>query len=122
MEKTSTKYNFTMATVAFFFWGGWSYYINTSDQKSGLISGVTQGIISFLMTLIMVYLVTLIFNRLHNRMLKLFVPALSISLSMTVILTSIHYAVQTPHIMMTIAPSISMAFIFCIITALKLER
>jgi hypothetical protein len=122
MAKTTAKYNFTMAIVAFFFWGGWSYYINTSEQNSGLLYGVVQGTISFLMTLIMVYIVTFIFNNIKNKSLRLFSPAFIICSVMTILLTTVHYLIDTPFILYTIAPSIAMAFVFCIITALKLNK
>jgi hypothetical protein len=122
MAKTTAKYNFTMAILAFFFWGGWSYYINSSEQNSGLLYGVVQGTISFLMTLIMVFIVRLIFNNIQNKSLKLFLPAFIICTLMTTILTTVHYLISTPYILYTIAPSITMAFVFCVITALKLNK
>ena len=122
MTKTSTTYNLTSAVLAFLFWGGWSFYINSSEHQSGLIYGVVQGIISFFMALFMVYAVTKIYNSINNQSLKLLLPAFIVTLVMTIILVSIHSLIQTPHILYTISPSLSMAFVFCIITAKNLNN
>ncbi|MEE9309682.1 MAG: hypothetical protein V3U64_01555 [Cocleimonas sp.] len=123
MAKTSKTYNIIAATSAFIVWGGWSYYINSlADKNAGIVSGLTQGIASFLMTLLVVLVVTKIYNNVSHDFLKIILPAFITVSGNCILLIAVHNLVGTPNILMTIAPSLTVAFIFCIITALNLRQ
>jgi hypothetical protein len=106
------------AFLAFIIWGSWAYFVNHD-----VISAFSQGTASFIITLILIYIVTFIFNLLpENKLIKIIFPAI-IAVSITgTFLVIVHLVVDTKEIFYTIFPPISVAFIFCIITALKLSK
>jgi hypothetical protein len=123
MSKTSIQYNLFSASSAFFLWGGWAYYVNSAkSETTGMISGITQGIASFTITLLVVYAVTKIYNRLPTGGLRLILPAVITVTCIGVCLVFIHTLAGTPYILPTIAPSLSVAFLFCTFTAYKLGK
>ncbi|WP_455222830.1 hypothetical protein [Kaarinaea lacus] len=123
MAKTSAKYKLFSASSAFFVWGGWSYFVNSNvSSVTGIISGITQGIASFVITLIVVFSVTKIYNAFSSVSMKIVMPAIITVSCICVILVLIHSAVRTPHILYTIAPSLTVAFLFCIFTATNLSK
>ncbi len=123
MAKTSFQYNLSSATFAFLLWGGWSYYINGDEEFSiGVISGLTQGIVSFIITFIVVYAVTKIFNVLPESYFKPLLPACIVVSCIAILLVIIHTFVGTPHILATIAPSLTVGFLFCLFTTTQLKQ
>lgn len=123
MAKTSKTYNLFSATSAFFLWGGWAFYVNSIESSGvGMLSGIAQGLSSFAITLLVVVMVTAIYNRISDPRFKLILPAIITVSCILVVLLLVHTAVGTPHILYTIAPSLSVAFAFCIATAHKLRR
>ena len=104
-------------------WGGWAFYVNQQEGLGvGIRSAVTQGIASFLITLVMVRIVSWWFNRIRHRILRILLPGI-----LTVCLTGtclylIHLMVGTPSIIQTITPALSVAFLFCLYTSIKLNQ
>ncbi len=119
-HKTSLLYNLISALFAFVLWGGWAYFVNRN-----IISALTQGIASFIITLFLVKAVTQLYNMLSDRMgdvLQLLLPAI-ITVSFTgSCLFLAHSLAGTAYITKTIAPALSVALIFCIVTAYKLQK
>lgn len=113
--------------MAFTLWGAWAFWVNSDAAGEGgwsspLSSGLTQGGGSFIITLIMVRAVTWLFHHLPARSTRLVLPAL-ITVAVTgSCLATAHTLVGTPHIVRTIAPAISVAFLFNVYTAVKLGR
>lgn len=123
MATTSKNYNILSSTSAFFVWGGWAYYVNSIEGKNtGLVSGIAQGIASFVITLIVVFAVTKLYNTISSKALKIILPAIITVTCIGIVLVIVHSAVGTPHILYTIAPSLTVAFLFCIFTALSLRK
>lgn len=122
-RRTSRQFNLVSAALAFLIWGGWAYYVNNDQGSStGLISGITQGSASFIITLAMVHTVTWLYKNIPPSPLQLFLPAI-ITVSITAsCLYSVHSLVGTPNIAYTIAPALSVAFMFCVFTCFKLDR
>lgn len=85
-KKTSTVYKLLSASFAFVIWGGWAYFVNSSDNlRTSLTAGLTQGTASFIITLIMVYFISIIYNILPSNLatlLKTLLPAM-ITISIT---------------------------------------
>jgi len=126
---TGWTYKLASALFAFFLWGGWALYINYDVGFSmALRSAITQGIASFTITLIMVYAVTWLYQLLQDSTfssmskLRFIVPAIITSGITTTFLYCAHMLVGTPHIMFTIAPAVSIGFVFCLFTNIKLNR
>lgn len=120
---TSRRYEFLSAIMAFIIWGGWAFYVNGGSRfETRLISGFAQGTASLIITLIMVRMVTEIFNRLPDNSLRLVLPAMITVCITGSGLTLVHALVGTPRIVTTIMPALSVAFVFCVFTALKLHR
>ena len=117
-----TPYTLFSAFAALFGWGGWAYYINDkADPTMGLMSGLTQGLSSFFITLVTVIIVTKIYNKLNSKISKLILPAIAVVSFLTVALAFIHMKIGTPMILLTIAPSLTITFLFCVATAYKLS-
>jgi len=121
--KTSRVYNVLSALAAFVMWGGWAYFINSGfGESTRIISAIAQGTASFVITLFMVHAVTWLFHRMTNELLKLILPAvLTVSFTGTCLAT-LHFLVGTPRILQTIAPALTVAFLFCLYTSFKLKR
>ena len=119
--KTTAMFNLGSALFALCVWGGWAYYVN-QHSSTGLASAISQGSASFVITLGMVYAVTWLHGHLRASSIRLFLPAI-ITVSITGSgLYLIHSIVGTPNIAFTIAPALSVAFIFCVFTSYKLNR
>ncbi len=121
--KTTKKFRFLSSSIAFILWGGWAFFINQVDAlQAGVISGVTQGTASFLITLFLVHAVTHLYHYFNHAIAKLLFPAIvTVSLTGSCLLF-IHYLAQTPHIVLTILPAITVAFSFCLFTSYKLHK
>lgn len=123
MTRTSARYRLFSASSALIIWGSWAFYVNsTKSQTIGLISGLTQGIASFVITLLVVHAVTAIYNRLPAGIGRLILPAVITVGCIGVCLVLIHSAVKTPYILPTIAPSLGVAFFFCVYTSHRLRQ
>ncbi len=125
--RTSRRFNLISAALAFALWGGWAYYVNAEAVAEGgraspLSSGLTQGTGSFLITLIMVHAVAWLCHHLPDCSMRLVLPAL-ITVAVTgSCLAAAHALVGTRNIIQTIAPALTVAFVFNVYTAVKLRR
>ena len=121
-RQTSILFKLVSAFSAFVLWGGWAFYINGGfGFKARVVSGLAQGLASFLITLFMIRVVTWIFCLLPDNFFQYLLPGL-ITVSFTgTCLFFMHYRLGTPNIVYTIAPALSVAFIFCVFTAFKLK-
>ncbi|WP_111860164.1 hypothetical protein [Acinetobacter sp. CFCC 10889] len=122
--KNTQRYNFLSAFFAFLLWGSWSFYINMSQGslKAGIISGLAQGICSFIITLVITHLIEKQFNFYQAQGLKLLLPPICTVLFTGSILVLVHHLIQTPNILKTVAPALTVAFIFAFVTNLKLYK
>ena len=117
-----TPYTFFSAFAAFLGWGGWAYYVNDRvDPAMGVMSGLTQGLSSFFITFATVVMVKIIYDKLYSKISKLLLPAIVIASFLSLTLTFIHMKVGTPMIFLTIAPSLTITFLFCVATAHRLS-
>ncbi len=115
--RTSPLFNLLSAIIALLLWGGWAYYINHS-----IISGFAQGTASFVITLVMVRSVTWWYHHLPVGYGRLLLPSM-LTVGMTgTALACIHAYVGSAHIIKTIAPALTVAFLFCIYTTFKLRK
>lgn len=121
--ETTKRFNLISAFLAFLLWGGWAFYVNGGfDGATRIISGMTQGVASFIITLIMVRVVGWIFNRLPDDGLRLLLPAIITVFCTGSVLYFVHTLVGTPKIIHTIVPALSVAFLFCVYTAFRLQN
>ncbi|NNP73139.1 hypothetical protein A7P53_11245 [Acinetobacter defluvii] len=122
--KNTQRYNFLSAFFAFLLWGSWSFYINMSQGslKAGIISGLAQGICSFMITLVITHLIEKQFNFYQVKFLKLLLPPICTILFTGSILVLVHHLIQTPNILKTVTPALTVAFIFAFVTNLKLYK
>lgn len=119
---TSRRYNLLSAAFAFVTWGAWAYYINHDHGwQRGLIAALAQGSLSFCMTLLVVRAVTWLYHRMPGLPLRQWLSAgLTTALAASCLATT-HYLVGTPNILRTIAPGLTVAFSFGVVTAYKLR-
>jgi len=119
---TSKQYQYSSALMAFIIWGAWAFYVNnTSTHEARVLSGLTQGTASLIITLLIVSLTTKIFNALPDNALRLvFAPLVTMCITGTGLIL-VHSLVSTPKIIYTVAPAISVAFLFAVFTAVKLK-
>ncbi len=104
-------------------WGGWAYYVNQkSGTDVGFRSAITQGTASFIITLIMVWIVSWWFSRIRQPALRVLLPGVfTVGLTGTCLFI-VHKIVGTPAVLQTITPALSVAFLFCLYTSIKLNR
>lgn len=129
--KTSPQFQLVAASLAFLMWGGWAFGINggadwlsthSSDPLAIPVrSGLTQGTCSFVITLAMVHLVTALYCT-TPRSMQLVLPSFITVVATGSCLATAHALVGTPKIARTIAPGLSIAFLFNVYTAVKLRR
>jgi len=122
--KTSKKYNVLSAFGAFLIWGCWAYFVNsnTSNPYSAIVSGLAQGTASFVITFIMVRFVSVFFNNLQASWAKLILPSFLTICITGSFLALMHYLIGTSKIFFTVAPALTVAFIFCFYTTLQLRK
>ena len=122
-SRISKQYELFSAAIAFVIWGGWAFYVNGGlGVNVRIISALVQGTASLIITLIMVRVVTIIFYRLPNNPLRIVLSALiTVSITGTGLVLA-HTWAGTPKIVTTITPALTIAFVFCLYTALKLHR
>ena len=119
---TSARYNLVSALFAFVIWGSWAYYINHDHGwQRGLISAFAQGSLSFCMTLLVVRVVTWLYHRMPHAPLREWLSAGMTASVAASCLALTHYVVGTPNIVRTIAPGLTVAFSFGVVTAYKLR-
>ena len=110
------------ATVAFALWGGWAFFVNSAPSNySGVIAGLTQGSASFIITLLMVHSVQFFNGLFRQHFVKLLAPALITVACTGSGLVIVHKLASTPNIFTTIAPALTVAFVFCIFTSYQLS-
>ena len=115
--------NYISALLALILWGGWAFYINSSTSiLSGITSGLTQGTASFIITILMIKSVNFWLLKFKHRITKALFPALITISCSSLGLVIAHYLAGTPNIIFTIAPAITVAFLFCIFTSYQLQR
>lgn len=121
--QTSRAFNTISPLLAFLLWGGWSYYINHNNaDHSGIVSGLTQGTASLMITFFMLRFVTYLYHQYQHPVAKQLMPAIITVTLTSLCLVSIHTLIKTPNILYTVAPALSVAFIFCLYTAFKLHK
>lgn len=121
--KLSRSFNLLSASFAFVIWGSWAYFMNYQyGFYAGMLAGLIQGTASFIITLFLVHAVTYLFSRFTDYFCQLFLPAIITVTCTGTCLASIHALVGTPAIFHTITPAITVAFFFCVFTAIKLLR
>ncbi len=119
--QTSGRYTWLSAILAFFLWGGWAFYINRGHGPwTKLFSGIIQGTGSFITTFIMVGAITWLFHCFHKSWQRLILPPMLTVGCIGSCLACVHYLIGTPRVFLTILPALSVAFCFCLVTAIKL--
>ena len=122
-SRISKDYKYFSAIMAFILWGGWAFYVNSGSGISvRIIAGLVQGSASLIITLVMIKLVTAIFHRLPDNPLRIILAAfITVSITGSGLMLA-HSVANTPRIIATISPALTVAFVFCLYTALKLHR
>lgn len=121
-KKLDQHFNLLSALFAFLVWGGWAFYVNDDSISTRIISGLGQGIISCTLTLLLIKMVTKTYYLLPKERRYLLLPAFIMFIFIGIISSSIHYLINTPNIIQTIAPSVLMSFGFCVMVTLKIRR
>ncbi len=122
--QTSRLYNIFSAVLGFIMWGGWAYYINGGHGiGTRITAGLAQGTATFVITLFMIKLVTFFYMKLPGfGIFRLILPSVFTIAITGTCLTLIHVCIGTPNIFLTVAPALTMAFLFCLYTTFKLKR
>lgn len=125
-NRTDRGFSLVSASVGFCVWGGWAWFVNAQSpgksNSSALTSGLTQGAGTFLITLVMVRSVTWMFHRLHPHPLATILPAfITVAVTGSCMLLA-HQVVGTANIARTIAPALTVAFLFNLMTTWRLWR
>lgn len=122
--QTSRRYRLISATIAMLLWGGWACYVNAQagGWGRGLVSGLVQGISSFVITLVMAWLIARGFACFQAKWAKLLLPPVLTILLTGGFLVGVHSLVGTPSIGKTLAPVLTVAFVYGVLTHYKLYQ
>jgi len=120
--KSSARYQLLSALAAFVLWGGWAYWVNHNNSENVWIVSIAQGTASFAITLLMVQAITWLYPKLVRSRYSMPLPAICTVLVTGSVLVMIHAVIGTPHIAATVAPALTVGFLFCLFTSLKLYR
>jgi hypothetical protein len=117
----TSRYGLVSAALAFVLWGGWAYYVNRGGSVgTGVMSGLTQGLASFTITLLMVRAIQWLQGFFSRRLYQIALPPLLTVAFTGSCLLMLHLLAGTPNIAMTILPALSVAYLFCLVTAIRL--
>ena len=116
-------YRVVSGVIAFVLWGGWAFYINFEFGKTiALKACLTQGTASFVITLFMVRSVEWLYRRLRPGPSRMTFPSvLTVTFTGSCVALA-HWLMGTPRIVATIAPALTVAFLFCLFTTYKLNQ
>lgn len=111
------------ACLGFLFYGSWAVYANWSHgQLIAIRSGLAQGVMSFVVTLGGVLLMRALFRVPGPLWWRTACAALgSLGLIYAGIL-GVHWALQTPEILLTLLPGIPVTIAFCLVFSTSLAR
>lgn len=120
--RSGAVYRVVSGVLAFLLWGGWALYVNLEfGEDIALKACLTQGTASFVITLFMVRSVEWLFGRLPPGTLQMTIPSvLTVSFTGSCLALT-HWFMGTPRIFATIAPALTVAFLFCLFTTYKLK-
>ena len=112
-----------MTLLAFSMWGGWTAYINHNHGlTTSLISGSAQGIQSAISTFFGTVFIEWLYKRFGHLKAGAFIVGTITSANSLLIMLLLHYIVGTPEILLTIAPVITMATLYCYSYAFSLSQ
>ena len=101
--------------------GGWAAFANR-DHPVAAIAGATaaQACLSAASTFAAVLLLELLFGLGRTPLVRFLAGALATPLCILLVMAGVHWAVGTPRILVTIAPSIASGTLFCTVYTLGL--
>jgi hypothetical protein len=103
-----------MAAIAFLAYGAWAAYANWDHGAAAYVpSALTQGVISFLVTAFLTLGMEAVFRRMRPGWARFGVTALGPQTGVAIATATAHYAVGTPEILTTMAPSLILGTLFC---------
>ena len=111
------------ALLAFAFYGAWAAWVNWSHGvEVALRALVAQGAASFTTTFVLAKLVGVFYRRLPAGGVRVAAAPVLSSLAVGCGLALVHWAVGTPALLATIAPSLIMGFGYCVFCTYDLVR
>lgn len=114
------SYNYTSAILAFFLWGTWAYFMNI-DSSNNFISAFAQGIASFIITLIMIKIIEYFYYLLPKNKFSFILPSIITVFITSSFVVSIHIYINTQNILITVFPTVIVAFLFALFTTKKIS-
>jgi hypothetical protein len=111
-----------IAAGSFVAYGSWAAFANWAHgPRVYVVSGLTQASISFVVTATLALGMEAVFRRLRSGLLRFVVTALGPQSAVAALTAAAHWAVGTPEILMTMAPSLIVGAVFCLLYTAGLE-
>jgi len=111
------------ATVAAFAYGGWAYFVNSSmSEQAGWRAAAIQGGYSFLLTTGMTVLMDYFSRVFREDSQAIAKTTLTISAICFAVAYGVHWAANTPEILMTILPGFSIGVAYTITYVIAFNR
>lgn len=114
-------YNYISAILAFILWGTWAYFMNI-ESSNNLLSATTQGISSFVITLIMIKIIKYFYNLFPKNKFYFIFPSLITVFITSSFVVGIHVFINTQNILITVLPTVIVAFLFALFTTKKISK
>lgn len=111
-------YKYVSVGGAFLMWACWTFYINPGSVQSRLFSALCQGVISATATSLMISSIKVLSKHFNNYL----APAFIVTSITAFFGIFIHFLIGTPKIFATLAPAVSLALIFSLITSYNLSK
>ncbi|QUJ66588.1 hypothetical protein KDD30_10485 [Photobacterium sp. GJ3] len=108
--------------LAFLIQGSWAIYSNIEyGVWLGIKAGLVQGTCSLLMTFSVTQFMQFLINSIHgiNSTMKFSVVFIAACCGMTLVQATAHWIANTPEILITIFPAISVGTIYCFLYSAK---
>ena len=113
----------TMTMIAFAIWGTWAFFANAGHgYMPAIVAGLAQGLQSALSTFFGTAFIEWLYSKLKQRRYAVVVITAVSTSSSFVFMFSVHYALGTPEILLTIAPVNFMALVYCFSYSASLAR
>ena len=111
-------YKYISISGAFIIWGFWAFYINPGSWESRLLSAICQAVLSATATALMITSIKWFLKYFKN----IFIAPLIVTSLTTACGLSVHFLIGTAEIIATLAPALTVALIFSLITSYNLSR
>ena len=123
MKRKSTRRIYISGILAFLIYGSWAAYANSDyGFLISLRSFLAQGLLSLFVTMVMTFGMEAVFSRVKWLFCRFILTAFGPLLLLLGFMIFVHWLIDTPHILKTVAPSAIVGTLYCVIYTIGLSK